>query len=208
MTMFTSCSHGEKPESQETYTPQPLVSGAYSTTENMPTESNAESTGVTQASSPTAVLPTNPAGPSLPTEGQATIPTIPTPTMPERETVKPGTVYKVDFAPLYTQNKQNFSRALTAAINQGKLLAAADISQGKAYTIQIDIPKATYTFNAAISLKGAANLVLNGNGSTFVYTQKCSAVTMDSCSNITWRDITVDFKPCLLYTSPSPRDCS
>ena len=199
MTMFTSCSHGEKPESQETYTPQPLVSGAYSTTENMPTESKAESTGVTQASSPTAVLPTTPAGPSLPTEGQATIPTIPTPTMPERETVKPGTVYKVDFAPLYTQNKQNFSRALTAAINQGKLLAAADISQGKAYTIQIDIPKATYTFNAAISLKGAANLVLNGNGSTFVYTQKCSAVTMDSCSNITWRDITVDFKP-LLFT--------
>ena len=46
--------------------------------------------------------------------------------MPERETVKPGTVYKVDFAPLYTQNKQNFSRALTAAINQGKLLAAVN----------------------------------------------------------------------------------
>lgn len=108
-------------------------------------------------------------------------------------------VYAISFDDCYRQNNGDFSQVLTAAIHQGQTLAMSEIQNGQPYLIEINFYKADYRLASPIELINISNLKINGNGSKLIYTDKCRAILMDHCENLTWTNLTIDYDP-LLFT--------
>ncbi len=63
----------------------------------------------------------------------------------------------------------------------------------------LKMPKDRYELNKSISLTGIEDVTIDGNGSTFVFTEIVSAILMTSCKNVVFKNFNIDYDP-LRYT--------
>lgn len=82
------------------------------------------------------------------------------------------------------------------AINMRGAVAAA---QGTNIHYTLKIPKREYRFSKTIEMRGLQDVTIDGNGSTFIFTENITAIYMDGCKNVTLTNFNMDYDP-LRYT--------
>lgn len=106
-----------------------------------------------------------------------------------------GNVYTIDFEAYYTQSSSNFTKALERVVAQANILSTDDRKNNKNYQVVVRITKRQYTLSSSVTLNNATNLVLDAQGSSFVYSKAVSAFVFSNCTNITLKNLSIDYNP-------------
>ncbi len=95
----------------------------------------------------------------------------------------------------YTGYSDDHAR-LAAALQDLQMKSVAANIAGDAVTYRLLLEKGkTYRLGGSLQLSGAKNLIVDGNGSTLVYTDMVSALSIVNCSNVAFQNLSIDYNP-------------
>lgn len=89
--------------------------------------------------------------------------------------------------------------AFNAAIDELALKSTVAQNKGEKKTFTLKLEKKTYRLSGTINMTGAKNLTIEGNGATLVWSQPVTGFHMQECSNVTFKNLNLDFDP-MVYT--------
>ena len=89
--------------------------------------------------------------------------------------------------------------ALAAAIDFVKQQRAADALRYERVEYTLKMPTDRYEFENTILFYSVEDLIVDGQGSDFIFTKNVSAILMDNCKNVKFKNFNIDYDP-LRYT--------
>lgn len=119
-------------------------------------------------------------------QGTASGTTKPTPAPAKTETISIAeyTGYDTDHA------------RLTAACTDLQMKSQAAALSGTPVTYKLLLEKGkTYRLENYLALRGANNVIIDGNGSTLVYTDMVMSWSIENCTNVTFQNLSIDYDP-------------
>jgi len=102
----------------------------------------------------------------------------------------------VDFAQ-YDSGDDDYS--INSAIDTINMMGSVAAAKGKRIRYTLKMPKRRYELSKSITLTGVQDLTIDGEGSSFVFTNNVTAILMNGCKNIIFTNFFIDYDP-LRYT--------
>jgi len=89
----------------------------------------------------------------------------------------------------------NDSAVLNEAVKSlGIKISAAKI-RGEELSCTLELENKIYKLDSTVNFNSISNMTIKGNGAKLVYTRNVGAFYLNSCKNLTFKDLTVDYDP-------------
>ncbi len=91
------------------------------------------------------------------------------------------------------------TKSINSAIEAIKAMRKADAERLERVSYTLEMPKDRYELKDCLKLYSVEDLTIDANGSDFIYTNSVTALLMDNCKNVIFKNFNIDYDP-IRYT--------